>query len=163
MSNRLCLPVALVVRRRCFEQMSGVVQLVAGFGLFPALVPKPVSQAIRFIGSHGKKIAVLLLRRSEDGDDTVEIGFQRRIRFDHQGIARAFDGFENIGIVERVDALLLAFGQSAGDSKIVDTRGFFDLVEHMADGDAAVGLHAPAPKLIGHFYNNFLFLFLIRV
>src|SRR5262249_35073534 len=107
----------------------------------------------RIDAAGGVEIAVLLLRRADLRNQSIEVGVKLGIGMHAQCVGRAFDDLVDIGIVERIWRVLLVFERLTakslgGADKIVDAPGLFVFAECERNGDRAVDLDPRRPESV---------------
>ena len=144
----------LVMRDGRFIEMPEIVQFVAVDSLQnPALRAGPRVRMRGIDGAGGVEISVLLLRRADLFDESVDVSFELGIGINTERVGRALDHFINVGVVEwirRIFVILkwLAAQRLGSANEVVDAPGLFVFLECERNGDFAIDLDARRPESV---------------
>ena len=115
---------SLPVGHGTLHHVAQVIQFVAQVLLLhPAAVAGPVVRIGRILRAGGIEVAVRLLRRGNDVDDRVAVGFEPLVRIGLQDVGGTLQGLVRVGIVERV----------AHAIDLKDLRGVFQVLGGMLE------------------------------
>ncbi len=132
-------------------QMATIIEFMR-IQFFPLMSPPPTRKTVAFIGYTSCKIAIRLLCRRDNGNDTVKIMIQFCIIMYGQRIACSLYDLIWIRIIKREISPLLALLQSRSDGKVIKSPINFTFMKCIRNSNRAVGFNTRTPEIIRKVY-----------